>query len=282
MFWPGNLFLRQAIAALALATVEKEPERANEWPEFFDNTKGIGPIERTLFYKERHSGILLPYKGLPRPVPVENKIGVEAHITAVPFGTSRSARKFWLQQIHEGIFPEELLARFASGFDSDEKTAERMALHQRFWKVPYHWVALLNGDVLHNNNIERYTYHGSGGNGPLVGVCLEGNFPGLESNRKKKHNDYDEHTILTGRAALRLAVTHSRDKGAPIENLYAHRQYSAGRIGDPGEGWWREIGIPMAKELNLERPVTFTHGSGREICREWDELGRVDYRGRPL
>ncbi len=157
-----------------------------------------------------------------------------------------------------------------------------MALHQRFWKVPYHWVALLNGDVLYNNQITRYTYAGNGGNGPLVQVSLEGNYPGLEKNRKPKHNGYDKHTIETGRAAIRNAVHHSRDQGASINYLYAHRQYSKNRIGDPGEGWWKEIGIPMSLELDLEIKYDFEYGTGYKIPREWDENGLVDYRGRPV
>lgn len=280
-----TLWIRQLVAALRLATVETAPEPAQGWPDYFDNTEGIGPIQRTLFYKDKRSGILLPFKGRAKPVPVEKKIGVEAHITAIAFGTTKKARAFWRKQIEEGLLPDEVIQLFAVGFDPKqpdwtERVAERMALHQRFWKVPYHYVGLLNGDVLHNNQISRYTFHGNGGNLPLVGVSLEGNYPGLEKNRKPKHNGYDEHTILTGRAALRLATMESRDAGAPIEALFAHRQYSKNRIGDPGEGWWKEIGIPVSQELHLERRVRFTHGTGREVCREWDELGEVDYFGR--
>ena len=280
-FW-----LRQIAAAARQATVETVPERAQAWPEHFDNSKGIGPIARPLFYRDRRSGILLPYKGRAAPVPVKQKIGIEAHITAVAFGTTKKARAFWKEHLTSGLIPEDVLAPYAEGFDLGspdyfDLIAERMALHQRFWKVPYHYLGLLNGDVLLNNPITRYTFHGSGGNSPLVGVSLEGNFPGLEKNRKPKHNGYDEHTILTGRASLILAIMDSREQGAPIEALFAHRQYSKGRIGDPGEGWWREIGIPVANEYHLERRVTFVHGSGRQVCREWDEeLGQVDYRGR--
>lgn len=285
MLLPANLWLRQVLAALRQATIERVPERAQGWPDHFDNSEGIGLVKRPLFYKHKPSGILLPFKGRPEPVDPTAKVGVEAHITAVAFGTTRRQRQFWQSQLDDGLIPQEVVRLFGNGFAANDadyyaQVAERMALHQRFWKVPYHYVGLLNGDVLLNNPISRYTYAGNGGNGLLVQVSLEGNYPGLEKNRKKKHNGYDEHTIETGRAALRLAVLQSRDQGAPVEALYAHRQYSAGRISDPGEGWWREIGIPMSQELHLERRVTFSHGSGLEICLEWDPLGHVDYRGR--
>jgi hypothetical protein len=283
----SSLWLRRFIAAARLATIETAPDRAVGWPDHFDNTAGIGPIQRPLFYKDKRSGILLPYKGRAAPLAVEEKIGIEAHITAIAFGVTDKAIRFWMKQLRSGLIPQDVVAFYARGFELSDpdylrKVAERMALHQRFWKVPYHFVGLLNGDVLHNNLITRYTHHGNGGNRPLVGVSLEGHYPGLERNRKKKHNGYDEHTILTGRAALSLAVIHSREEGAPIEALYAHRQYSKNRVGDPGEGWWREIGVPVAEELHLERRVTFTHGSGLQVCQEWDDLGLVDYRGRKL
>ncbi len=282
-FW-----FRQFIAwGLQSAGIETVPGRESAWPDYFDNTKGIGEVKRKLFYKS-NGGVLLPFKGRPKPVLAETKIGIEAHITAVAFGTTKSARKFWLQAIQSGLIPDALLKKYQiealekehGPIEGLELVARRMALHARFWEVPYHYVALLNGDVLFNNDITRYTYHGNGGNALLIGVCLEGNYPGLEKNRKPKHHQYDEFTIETGRAALRLSVSKSRGEGAPCEELYAHRQYSDGRLGDPGEGWWKEIGLPVAKELNLQIRYNFKHGSGNMIPREWDENGLVDYYGR--
>ena len=273
--------------SLKSAGIETVPERAANWPDYFDNTEGIGEVKRTLFYKDKRSGIFLPFKGRAKPVEAETKIGVEAHITAIAYGTTKRARRFWINAIKEGLVSLETARKF--GFTGEPAndadylaSATRMALHQRFWKVPYHWVGLLNGDIIHNNIITRYTHHGNGGNGPLVGASLEGSYPGLEKNRKAKHNGYDDFTIETGRATIRLAVEHSRDQGAPIQFLYAHRQYSSGRLGDPGEGWWKEIGLPMAAELKLEIRYRFKHGSGNQIPVEWDESGLVDYRGRPI
>lgn len=283
MFRFLNSFWYRQLAAATRSVVETKPEPAKAWPDFFDNTEGIGPVQRPLFYQDKRSGILLPFKGRAKPIPIEEKIGIEAHITAVAYGTTARARKFWANQIRGDLLPEDILGHYRSGFDGEdwlEKTAERLALHQRFWKAEYHYIGLLNGDVLYNNQISRYTFHGSGGNSKLIGVSGEGNFPGLESKRKKKHHGWDPHTIETNRGAIRLAVLDSRKRGAPVERLYAHRQYSGGRIADPGEGWWKEIGIPMAKELSLERMIFQKFGKGREICREWDPDGRVDYWGK--
>ena len=276
----NTFLLRQIVSFLAVKSgFERLPERESEWPSYFDNTDGVGPVKRELFFRDKRSGVYLPYKGTPKPVAIEKKIGLEAHITAIAFGTTRSARKFWTNLIESGEIPDEIWKRYGK---TVEVAAQRIALHARFWTVPYHWVALINGDILHNNDVTRLTYHGNGGNGPLVGVSLEGSYPGLERNRKKSHNGYDEHTIETGRGALRLATRHSRDLGAPIEWLYCHRQYSDGRLGDPGEGWWREIGLPVAEEMSLRINYDFKHGSGNKIPLEWDDNGLVDYRGRPI
>lgn len=282
-FW-----LRTLLAAIKQGTgVEKLPQRAKEWPDFFDNTDGIGPIKRTLFYKSK-GGVMLPYKGRPRPVPASTKVGIEAHITAVEFGTTKRSRKFWLGAIDRGELDvhdnetDQDVSLWRKYGETPQEAAERMALHQRFWNVPYHWLALQNGDILHNNDITRYTYHGNGGNELLVGVSLEGNYPGIEANRKSKHSAIDEHVIETARGALRLAVKHSRDLGSPIEWLYAHRQYSKGRLGDPGEWWWRNIGLVVALEMNLKVNYPFKHGSGNPIPHEWDDNGIVDFRGRPI
>lgn len=275
------LWIRQLVSWLKLSSgFEQEPPVEEEWPDFFDNTDGIGLVKRELFYKSK-GGVLLPFKGRPSPVEVETKIGLEAHITGCNFGTSKRARKFWRGLIDSGDIPEDVWKLYGQ---TPKAAAQRMALHARFWKVPYHWVGLRNGDVIHNNDISRYTYHGNGGNGLLVGVSLEGNYKGVDPKGRaaNSYHGYTEHIIETGRTTLRLATNHSRDLGAPIEWLYAHRQYSGGRTGDPGEGWWKEIGIPVAKEMDLKINYGFKHSSGKKIPVEWDENGLVDFRGRPI
>ena len=277
-FW-----LRSLIAKVNQASgLEQLPPRATAWPDFYDNTNGIGEVERPAFYKNN-----LTYKGRSGEYPIEKKIGIEFHQMAITFGTRSSRRRFWAKAIKDSRIPDDLLAQYKDGLTGSpesilEQVAEQMALHERFWKVPYHYAGLLNGDVLFNNPITRYTYHGNGGNGPLIGVALEGHFPGIESKRQPKHNGLDEHTILTGRSVVRLAVEKSREEGAPVEKLFSHRQYSSGRMGDPGEGPWKEIALPMAKELNLTIDYKFKHKTGKQVPREWDPKGLVDYRGRAL
>lgn len=283
MIFAQPFWLRSLIGQLKQGTgIEQLPPRAKAWPDFFDNTEGIGDVKRKAFYKKS-----LTYKGRLGEYPIEKKIGIELHQMACKFGTSSSRRRFWAKAINDGRIPDELLEKFKEGLEGERgevlaQVATQLALHERFWKVPYHYLGLLNGDLLYNNPISRYTYHGNGGNGPLIGVAMEGHFPGIESIRKTKHDGFDSHVIATARAAVRLAVTKSREEGAPVERIYGHRQYSSGRTGDPGEGLWREVVLPMAKELDLEVRLDFKHGSGKKIPRDWDPRGLVDYKGRAL
>lgn len=267
--------------------LEQLPPEAESWPTgsgqlgYFDNRDGIGSVKRPLFYTHRATRVKLPFRGSPVEVEPGKRIGVCAHITSCSFGTTRRKRRFWQDLIEDFTLPPHVWAMYGA---TPEAAAERMALHQRMWAHPYHWAGMLNGDVLYNNGEERYTYAGNGSNRWHVQVAAEGRQPGLERNRKRKrYHDMTEHRILTWRATLTTAVVHGRERGDPIEELTAHRRYSRMRQADPGEGWWREVGLPMAERLNLS--VVYSDDNafgGFDMCREWDGEGLVDYWGRPL
>ena len=98
------------------------------------------------------------------------------HITAVEFGTSSRQRRRWAERISAGEIADGVVDRYRQGVADDDAVAERMALHERFWPVTYHWVALRNGDVLFNNAAERYTYHGNRSNRFALGISIEADF----------------------------------------------------------------------------------------------------------
>jgi hypothetical protein len=177
------------------------------------------------------------------------------HQTAVKFGTRRADR---------------------------EKYGERLALHRRFYKTPYHCIALLNGDVLWNNDAAWYTFHGNSSNATSVGVAVEGSFPGLESKRKASHHAIDEFVVATVRAALLLTMLKCEEQGAAIGKIQAHRNYSGGRVGDPGERLWRLNAVPAREACGLQTDFLLARGSGRPIPLQWDEGAQFDYRGRPV
>lgn len=246
----------------------------------FNNVDGwIASNYRKPFY-DRH-GKMLPFKGRVRPASREDRTHIGCHITAVEFGTSKRRRDFWLKVIKSGVIPADVFARYDLG--DDLKTAERIALHERFWTVPYHVVGLVNGDVLHNNDLLDYTFHGNYLNDEAIGVSAEASLPGLEKDyRKGKHTKVDDFWVQTNRKAFQVAYELAMDRNLPIVGVRCHRQASAGRLGDPSEQYYRLVLRPMAERLRLTIDVDYSVGTGNPICQEWDERGLVDYRGRPL
>jgi hypothetical protein len=176
------------------------------------------------------------------------------------------------------IVLHQTAVKFGTTKRNRDKYGERLALHRRFYKVPYHCVALLNGDVLWNNEIDRYTYHGNSSNARSLGVAVEGSFPGLESKRKPKHHAIDDFLIATARAAVKLMLLKAEEAGANVTHIQAHRNYSSGRVGDPGERLWREVALRAGLVVDGELAA----GGGRPIPTEWQAGALYDYRGRRL
>ncbi len=304
MRFMNGFLLRQLISALRLATVESLPEREEEFPQpsieeiapdiadaaqapvapgFFDNHDGYG--FREPFYKPRGSRVKVNFKGSAKPADPAEKIGICVHQTAVEFGTTKQARARWANRIRQGMLPDDIIAKFGcldvSDQDQVAKAAQRMALHERFWKVPYHFVSLLNGDVLFNNKLSSYTYHVGGANGPLYGWALEGTFPIVEAKRKAKHSKFDEFVIETGRQGLRLAVLKGREANPNNFSLVLpHRAYTKGRRADTGEEIWKEIVLPVAKELDLTPDYEAKYSNGLWIPKAWDDEAHYDLKGK--
>lgn len=260
----------------------------------FNNIDGLGwrtGPHATHIWKVR-GGKKYPYKGYidwRNPVKTEKRTHIVVHQTAISFGTTARNRRKWLKRIQSGLIPADLLAKYGiqqapeeTPQDVLEKAAERMALHERFWNTPYHFLALLNGDVLYNNPFDRYTWHGNGSNLKGIGFGVEGHYSPTLPATQRKYRTLTEHNIETCRAAFRLAVLTAREAGAPIEWVTAHRCYSRGRVGDPGEGIWKNVVIPMADELGLKVDYTFADwkAGGRPIPTEWDDRALYAYRER--
>lgn len=258
------------------------PGIPEEFPAYFDNWDGeLARRWRPDFYTHEASGRQLPFKGRPNEVRLSDRTHICMHVTAVEFGTASNRRRAWRQRIEGGDLGDDTIARYDDGRGDVEAMATRMALHERFWNVAYHWVGLLNGDVLFNNAPERYTYHGNSSNSFALGFSAEAKVPGRESRRLPEHTVVDDHFIETNRAALRLAITTSRDAGAPISHITAHRAFSMTREGDPGEAVWREVALPVARELDVEVDHDLVDG-GRPIPRDWDPASPYDWAGSKL
>ena len=217
--------------------------------------------------------------GRSEPHDMAKLIGICVHKTAVRFGTTARKRKQWQERIERGLLSGVDLDRYGMGQGIETVTA-RLALHERFWRITYHWVGLLNGDILHNHPISRYTYHGNGSNEQYIGIAAEGNLPGRERDRRSGHDDATDVFIDTNRSVLKRAVADAREQGAPIEYITAHRCWSPNRKGDPGELYWREIVLPLLRPLKLKVNYELARNDGRPIPIDWDPNATHDWSGR--
>jgi len=181
---------------------------------------------------------------------------------------------------------------FGVGRRALETYGRRVGLHRRFYKVACHAAALRNGDVLLVNPWQRYVLHGHSSNRFSIGIEIEGLYPGLEHDPgtvsgKREPSTLTKRTIGAARKAVQISVERCRELGCPITKIAAHRQYHGSRISDPGQGIWREVGLWAVETLDLEVDYDYARNnrktprkSGRQIPREWDPAGKVDYRGR--
>ena len=257
-------------------TLEGEEVPPKVIPPHFNNLDGWIASEHR---KPFHKGKL--FKGNAAPVAPENRTHIACHITGIEFGVASYRVKFWLKQILDKKIPEEVLERYR--LPSPEETARRIALHERFWKVPYHVVGLRNGDILYNNDLLSYTWHGNYLNDEAIGLSAECNLPGLSKNRKSSHTKVSEFWIETNRKAFTVAYELGMEQNLPIKAVRCHRQASGRRLADPGEDYYKLVLLPMAEKHGLEVDVDYLHPKGgAKICREWDERGMVNYWGRPI
>lgn len=241
--------------------------REVEYPDLFD-------------YREDHEFHTVKAYKARRPFSKVRRVCI--HQMAVQFGTTKAQREEWRKRLLVGNVHPTLKALLKPDLSNLDALSRRAAVHFRMRsQAPYHDKGLLNGDVLMCEPSDLVTWHGNGANAESYGLGLEGLYPGLIKNYKPgKYNALDAFTIDTFRTAVRLGVARRRAEGCPIEELEHHRQHSAARAGDSGEGIHREVAVPMAKELGLKIVHARKTGSGKVITVEWDDDSPFDAKGR--
>lgn len=175
--------------------------------------------------------------------------GIAIHQTAVNFGASPAAIR-------------------AAGGDVTK------AIHRRALNVGAHMTAFRTGYAVLANPLRWYVNNANTLNRRILGYEIEGSYPGLTKGRTKLHTPFSGEIVEATKAGLKYLVDAGRADGMPIRYIWAHRQSSDTRRGDPGEEIWREIVLEYAvKVLGLETKVGDVFGDGRSIPADWDPRG---------
>lgn len=156
------------------------------------------------------------------------------------------------------------------------------ALHNRALRVACHLIAfdgheakLECGHVVWPNPLDWYVYQANLANAESIGIECEGLYPGLESQAGATPS---ARLIAAARDAVRFSVEQGRSLGMPIQYIWAHRQSSALRQGDPGESLWRSVVLEYAVPvLGLQTQTSRTWGDGRPVPIQWDPAGVGTY-----
>lgn len=171
--------------------------------------------------------------------------GITIHQTACEFGASKALLK-------------------EAGGDLDK------ARHLRALGVACHVLAFNCGHVVHSAPFSWYVQHGNRFNSHTCGIEIEGRYNGLW-----KGDQVTNDTLEAACAALKYMVEEGRKMGMPIEWIYAHRQSSATRRGDPGaELWTRCVLMYAVPILGLKTDPGLTVGKGRPVPISWDANGK--------
>lgn len=175
--------------------------------------------------------------------------GIAIHQTAVDFGASPAAIR-------------------AAGGD------KLLATHRRALNVGAHMTAFRTGYAVLANPLPWYVYNANKMNRRILGFEIEGSYPGLTKARTKSHTPFTGEIVEAAKAGLKYLVDAGRAAGMPIKYIWAHRQSSDTRRGDPGEEIWREIVLAYAVPvLGLETRVFDIFDEGRRIPTDWDPDG---------
>ena len=148
-------------------------------------------------------------------------------------------------------------------------------------KVGAHWVVYPDGRKFRLHDINRKVIHGNGWNNQTIGIEIDGLFAGIEGDANTVWDDKSTPYVEKAGSvtveqieAVREIIYHDRAliraNGGTDTVIVSHRQSSKDRRNDPGSKVWKEIALPLLKELSLsDGGVGFEIG-GYPIPQEWD------------
>jgi N-acetyl-anhydromuramyl-L-alanine amidase AmpD len=165
---------------------------------------------------------------------------------------------------------------------------EGVVLHQTGCKMPrrpHGWRNLnahigvtSEGIVVIANRPEVKIWHAQKLSHTTIGIEIAGNFHGVEGRENTLWKGggpaatLDQNQLEGCNAAMALVQKWFEDVGQEWKYIYAHRQSSKTRTGDPGSAIWQQVAIPwMEKTGATDGGEYFKTGTGKAIPKEWNK-----------
>ena len=186
---------------------------------------------------------------------LEDVTGVCVHQTDVTFGVAR-------YQIKE------------AGGDAERAQVLR-ALN-----VAAHMTVFNEGWAVQAFPWESYVNGGNGFNSFCLHLEIEGRYRGLTGDPRTGPSNatgLDGLTYKTACEGLRYMVESAREAGAPIADIFCHRQSSATRRRDPGQEIYEAVVLGFAPTIGLTPRPLRVMDAGRPVPRQWDPSGAGQY-----
>ena len=170
-----------------------------------------------------------------------------------------------------------------------------VTLHQtgcRMPENPYTWINLnahigitTGGIAVLCNLFTDFIWHAQGLSPRTIGIEIAGNFCGVEGDESTLWKGGGPAAVLNPKQidAINRALTFIRgelsDRGVSWKGIYAHRQSSKTRHGDPGSAIWKNIALPWGEKLQLDMVSLgqYMSGDGRQIPNSWDPQCSAKY-----
>jgi hypothetical protein len=158
------------------------------------------------------------------------------------------------------------------------QTGCKMPLRPSGWQnLNAHIGVTEEGMVVVVNAPQCKIWHAQGLSQSTIGIEIAGNFHGVEGKKNTLWKGGGPAATLNPNqlegvnAAMNLVQFWFNEQCQEWKYIYAHRQSSKTRAGDPGSEIWQQVAMPWIKKLGLsEGGENFKRGSGRPIPREWN------------
>jgi hypothetical protein len=145
-----------------------------------------------------------------------------------------------------------------------------------------------SGKVIWLHDFNKLVVHGNRWNAQTVGIEIDGMYEGVEGDIRTFWRPKDQPNLQPQRPTevqlravrdlIRWIKKQVIKNGGKLNALVAHRQASVNRRNDPGSRIWKDVALPMSKELDLsDGGPGFKLGDGYPIPEEWDPR-RKGYR----